>query len=218
MSISLYIPSEELKRIPGGGLALIRGEPDSYYYLVGRYILFNHCRNGGRALYVALDEDVEDIRESMASLGMNPSVFEAAGQWVFMDLYSKPIENFPEEDFLKYVQNGFWTALDSLSTFLLEFIQPENIMMSIKRLSRIFKLSGGLHLAYIVPSLHDARTNIILQQIADIVMNTSYSEGGGEITRFLKIVKIKRKPYQGVIIPFMITSYGITFETTTRLA
>jgi KaiC/GvpD/RAD55 family RecA-like ATPase len=217
MFVNLYIPSEELKRVPGGGLALIMGEPDSYYYLVGRYILFNHCRGGGRVLYVALDEDVEDIRESMASLGMNINVFEAAGQWVFMDLYSKPTGNFPEEEFLKYVRNGFWTALDSLSTFLLEFVQSEDVKMFIKRLSRIFKLSGGLHLAYVVPSLHDSRTNIVLQQIADIVMNTSYSEEGGGIARFLKIVKVKRKPYQGVIIPFMITSHGIAFETTTRL-
>ncbi|MEM1546745.1 MAG: ATPase domain-containing protein [Candidatus Methanomethylicia archaeon] len=220
MFVNLYIPSEyeELKRIPGGGLTLIRGEPESYYYLVGRYILFNHCMNGGRTLYIALDENIEDIRESMATLGMNINVFEANRQWVFMDLYSKRIESFTEKELLKYVQNGFWTALDSLSTFLLEFIQVENTISFIKHLSSIFRLSNGLHIAYVIPSLHDVRINVLLKQAADIVMDCSYSEEGGTISRLLKIIKIKRRPFHGIMIPFIITSYGISFEITTRLA
>lgn len=154
----------------------------------------------------------------MAAMGMNVSFYEVSGQWVFTDLYGKNSSAFNENDFIKYVKNGFWTALDSFSTFLSEYVSAESLMVPIKRLSYVFRLSTGLHFAYLIPDLHDVKLNVFLQQVADVIIDISYSEVGGTITRFLKITKIRRKPYQGIIIPFTITGYGLSFETVTRLA
>lgn len=218
--LRLNIPSidDELRGIPSGSLIALEGSPLSYANLIARVILSSRSTLGERVTYFVIDEDFDDVRDSMASLGLRIHAFEASGVWSFIGEPEKPLhEHFNE--LLNRIKAGDWTCIDTFSSLVNSLCKNEedlvNMLADIKRAS---KTGGGLHMLIVIPTMHSPRQLSIIRNKIDIVIKVSYREAGNSYIRYLKVVKSKRRPHQGIIVPFSITRTGLVFETVTRIA
>jgi len=216
----MNIPSidDELRGVPAGSLIMLEGSPLSYANLVARVILSSRSTLGERSTYFVLDEDYDDVRDSMSSLGLRIYAFEASGVWFFMGREDKPLgESFNE--YLKRIEEGDWTCVDTFSTLVNSLCKDDReLMQLISDFKDASRVGGGLHFLIVIPAMHVPRQLSIIRNMADMVIKVSYKESGNSYVRYLKVVKSKRRPHQGLIVPFSITRTGIVFESVTRIA
>ncbi|MHC1600783.1 MAG: RAD55 family ATPase [Candidatus Nezhaarchaeales archaeon] len=218
--LRLNIPSidDELRGIPSGSVIALEGSSLSYANLVARVILSSRSTLGERVTYFAVDEDFDDVRDSMTSLGLRIHAFEASGVWSFIGEPDKPLrEHFMT--LLGRIKDGDWTCIDTFSSLVNNVCKDEEDLINmLNDLKRASKAGGGLHLLIIIPVMHIPKQLSIIRNKVDVIIKVSYKEAGNSYVRYLKVVKSKRRPHQGIIVPFSITRTGIVFETITRIA
>lgn len=217
LRLNIPVIDDELKGIPSGSIIAIEGSPLSYADLIARCILANRAYLGEKVVYFVVDEDVDDVRASMLALNLRIQALEASGIWSFIDKSSGELqETF--SSFLNDVRGGASSCIDTFSSFVTYACKSENEIIEVLwKLKSASKIGGGLHMLVVIPTMHKARQLDLIRSKVDVVMKVSYEETGSSYTRYLKIIKIKKRPHQGVVIPFTITRSGIVFESVTRI-
>lgn len=217
LRLNIPVIDDELKGIPSGSIIVIEGNSLSYADLIARCILANRAYLGEKVVYLVVDDEVDDVRASMLALNLRIQALEASGIWSFI---SKPNGGLQEafSSLLNDVRGGASSCIDTFSSFVAYACKGEDEMLEVLwKLKSASKVGGGLHILLVIPAMHKARHLNLIRSKADVVMRVSYEETGSSYTRYLKIVKIKRSPHQGVVVPFTITRSGIVFESVTRI-
>lgn len=217
LRLNIPVVDDELRGIPSGSLLIVEGTPLSYADVIARLLLANRAYSGERVIYFLVDDDVEDVRDSMLALGLRIQSLEVSGAWTFINKSNKQLQDLFDH-LLNEVKQGSSSCIDTFSSFVTQTCKDENEVVEVlHKLRSASRVGGGLHILIVVPTMHTARQLDLIRSKADVVMRVSYKESGNSYIRYLKIVKVKRKPHQGIVVPFTITKSGVVFESVTRI-
>ncbi|MEM4576733.1 MAG: ATPase domain-containing protein [Candidatus Nezhaarchaeales archaeon] len=217
LRLNIPVVDDELRGIPSGSLVVIEGSPLSYADVMARLLLANRAHSGERVVYFLVDDDVEDVRDSMLALGLRIQTLEVSGAWTFISRSNESLQDL-FTSLLNDVKQGSSSCIDTFSSFVAHTCKDDNEVVEVlHRLRSVSKVGGGLHILVVVPTMHTARQLDMIRSKVDAVMKVSYKESGNSYVRYLKIVKVKRKPHQGIVVPFTITKSGVVFEFVTRI-
>lgn len=219
LRLNIPVIDDELRGLPSGSVIAIEGRPLSYADLIARHILANRAYLGEKVIYFAIDDDVDDVRDSMLALNFRIQAFEASGLWSFIDKSKGQLQDLFNLLLDNVMRGGFSSCIDTFSSLVTSACKSEEEMLEMmQKLKSASKIGGGFHILLVVPTMHKTKQLDVIRSRADVVMKVSYEESGNSYIRYLKIVKIKRRPHQGIVVPFTITRSGIAFESVTRIA
>lgn len=201
--------------LPSESVILLLGEPGSGHDLLAKQILYLHALREGKSVYFTTLKSDTILRENFADHGWKLEDLEKSKKWEFVDLRpSESIQVFREKVSSK-TRDGRWTLMDSLSHLLMRQ-KLEQAFGVIETLLEDSRTQGGVHLLILTKGMHDAQTEIAVQEFVDGVLEFVLREVSGGIDSRIKVKKMKTIPVPK-LIPFAITQQGITVETAVRI-
>ena len=203
--------------LPGKSVILVTGEPGSGYDTFAQQVLHQQAVKKGKVAYVTTFRSPEIIREDLEAFGWKVSTLEKAGRWTFVDVHTPKALQVFKRRVPSEIRKGYWTLVDSLS-YLVLTQKFQSVMKAVELLLNNARKHGGVHFLLLTKKMHDSQTEIAMQHLVDGVMEFTAREAGGGIDRRIRIKKMRRAAYASRLIPFNVTSRGITIETAIRVA
>jgi circadian clock protein KaiC len=211
--------------IPQGHLILISGNTGSGKSLIGMHYIVQGIREDKNAIYVALDEPVEQIKKTAMELGFNLEIYEKEGKLVFICPSLIDISN---DKLLYEIVNAAHktgakrVVIDSVSSLESATMDEESVRQFMIQVSGFFKTKGitcimnfqsnanfGAARGQLLAALD---TNLMrLNPIMDGIIVLLYVERGQRVKRILNIIKIRGSWHSNDIFQFEIDKGGIKF-------
>jgi len=211
--------------IPQGHLVLLSGNTGSGKTLIGMHYIVQGIQEGKNAIYVALDEPVEQIKKTAREMGFDLEISEREGKLIFIcpslidisnDKLLYQIVNAAHKNGAKRV------VIDSVSSLESATMDEEAVRQFMIQASGFFKTKGitcimnfqsnanfGAARGQLLAALD---TNIMrLNPIMDGIIILLYVERGQRVKRILNIIKIRGSWHSNDIFQFEIDSGGIKF-------
>ncbi|RLF24881.1 MAG: hypothetical protein DRN15_01200 [Thermoprotei archaeon] len=217
-NVKLGIPGldERLGGIPDGSLLLIIGDAEAPFHLIARQSLFNKALEGGKVVYVNIDESKDDIVSEMESLHWVLRPLEVSGNWTFINCEARPERAFAflETRFREVVSKGAWTCIDTFTSLL--NLDRRRALSLLSLMLKIVR-SGGIHYLLVVKQFHEEEVLDRLKYMCDVVMEVELPRDIRRPLFLLRVPKIRRKPFSGLVVSFTVDERGVVIETLTRI-
>src|SRR5437867_5072416 len=205
-----------------------------------RQLAVNMLEKDFRVLYYAIDESAEDVREGVASYGINVPKYEEEGRLAFIDIFALGVERlaeaYPVEEPERIVDSTFKFSdlvaqgrsftlkhLGKKQFVIMDSLTPFFLMVEAKRVfqfGQVLKYATRFARAIGIAVLHTKVLNETIENamvsFADVVLQLEkkrppdLSSPGGT----LKIVKLGKSKVPLTAYPYEITSQGIEISQT----
>ena len=211
----------QLDEILGGGLPdksviLMLGEPGSGNDTLAQQIMYHHALKEGKVTYFTTFRSPDALTEDFETFGWTVSPLKKAVHWTFIDVHASKTLQILQKEIPMRLKEGCWTIIDSLS-YLLLTQEYKPVLNTIELLLDNTRKHGGIHLLLLTRGMHDPRTEITMQHLADGVIEITAHKVSGGIDRRIRIKKMRKAVYAPRLIPFSITKNGIVIETAVRI-
>lgn len=201
--------------IPSGSLVLLLGQVGSGHEVFLQQLLFDRARREGKVVYFAVGKTPVDVRAEMTTFGWDVKGLEKAGRWRFHTLSANATPKQLSSEFLSNVEDGLWTAIDSISVPLAE--SSPSVREMIDPIRAKVNEVGGLHLISMVKGMHDGKIETAVKYFVDGVIEFETVAGGKETSRSMILTKMRRAVFDVDLIRYEITRNGIAIETAMRI-
>jgi len=217
---------ESVGGLPDRSVILLLGGTGTGADLFAQQFLFNSAKRGSRIVYITIEKPPNDVREELASLGMNIAPFESLKppRWLFVDAFtprrvqrqaSVSLLTTLTDELTQKIENSY-TVIDSISYLLLRY-DIVDVMDGIELLLHLSRDKGGIHFLVMNPYMHDPKTVHTILHIVDGALEFQAEERGQTYLRSLSIRKMKKASHKLRIVAFRLTEKGIVFESETRV-
>src|SRR6266852_4135089 len=181
-----------------------------------RQLAVNMLEKDFRVLYYAIDESAEDVREGVASYGINVPKYEEEGRLAFIDIFALGVERLAQgRSFtLKHLGKKQFVIMDSLTPFFL-MVEAKRVFQFgqvLKYATRFAKAIGvaTLHTKVLDESIENAMVNF-----ADVVLELERRKTPEGISRggTLRLVKLGKTQIPSRGYYYEMTPQGIVTST-----
>lgn len=112
---------------------------------------------------------------------------------------------------LAAIDSPFRLVLDSID-FLLERMEPTAVMTLARQIRHRAQTLGGQAMLVVQEGIHDRRTTGLLEDMADLVLESGAERQGGRYEHVLAIRKIRNHPERTRIVTVEVTSTGLALR------
>jgi circadian clock protein KaiC len=209
--------------IPQGHMVLISGNTGTGKTLFGMHFIMQGIRDGKSAVYVALEEPVEQVKKTAREFGFNFEKYEKEGKLIFVCPNLIDISN---DKLLFEIVNAVnkvganRVVIDSISSLQSATMDEEAVRQLLIQASGFFKnkgiacvmnyLSGANFGAAKGQLLAELETNLMrLSHIVDGIILLIYVERGQRVKRILNILKMRGSWHSNNIFQYEVNNDGI---------
>jgi len=209
--------------IPQGHMLLISGNTGTGKTLFGMHFIVQGIKKGQRAVYIALEEPVEQIKKTAREFGFDFTKYEKEGKLIFVCPSLIDISN---DKLLYQIVNAAnkigakRVVVDSISSLQSATMPEESVRQFLYQTSSFFKTNGiTCLLNYLSGSnfgaargqlLASLDTNMIrLTSLVDGLIALLYVERGQRVKRILNILKMRGCWHSNDIFQYTINNEGI---------
>ena len=201
--------------LPDKSVILMMGEPGSGNDILARQIMYQHALEEGKVAYFTTFRPPEIVTDDFKTFGWDVSHLKA-DHWTFVDVHRSKALQILQKEVDARVTQGYWTTIDSLSYILLT--QTHSLVLDmVESLLEAARKHGGIHFLLLTQGMHDPKTEMTLQHLADGVIELFAQKTASGTGRRMRIKSMKRTVHSVKPIPFNITKDGIAIETTVRI-
>jgi KaiC/GvpD/RAD55 family RecA-like ATPase len=232
--------------IPAGSIILLLGEPGCLTETFAQQIVFNRSRMGDMVYYVNIDKSREDVKADLAVFNWDITQFEEEDSWNFIDVYSARFltgnqpkgimgegiqtwgagtinmlrtQFFPT---ITQTKSNCTTVIETISRLLTEYsidivLELIEYLIHQTRQNQRDGGDGGLHLLLMGKGIHDEKTEAIISNMVDGVIEFFFLERMGTLERCIRIKKLRKTIFDTRTLVQNLTENGIKIETTTRI-
>jgi KaiC/GvpD/RAD55 family RecA-like ATPase len=207
---------------------------------LARQLAVNMLQRDFRVLYYSIDESAEDVRDGIATYGVDVPKYEQEGRLAFIDIFALGVERlaeaYPIEEPEKIVDSTFkfsdlvsqgrsftlkhlgkkqFVIMDSLTPFFL-MVEAKRVFQFgqvLKYATRFAKAIGvaTLHTKVLDESIENAMVNF-----ADVVIELERKKTPEGMSRggTLRLIKLGKKPAPSLGYYYEMTPQGIVISTT----
>ena len=211
--------------IPQGHMLLISGNTGTGKTLFGMHFIAQGIKVGQRAVYIALEEPIEQIKKTAIQFGFNFTKYEKEGKLVFV---SPSLIDISTDKLLYEIVNAVnkigakRVAIDSVSSLQSATMSEESVRQFLYQVSSFFKTKGIACLMNYLSStnfgatrgqlLASMDTNIMrLSSIVDGIIVLLYVERAQRVRRIFNILKMRGSWHSNDIFQYAIEKEGINF-------
>ncbi len=211
--------------IPQGHGILISGNTGTGKSTLNMHFIVQGIKEGKNAVYVALEEPVEQIRKTAKQFGFNFEKYEKEGQLTFI---SHSLIDVSINKLLNDIVNAVnktgakRVVIDSISSLQSATMSEENVRQFLIQATGFFKTKGIVSLMnYLSSSNFGAEKGQLLAQMESNMMRLSsivdgiillvYVERGQRVKRILNILKMRGSWHSNDIYQYEINNSGIQF-------
>jgi len=208
-----------------GSLVVLVGASGAVHELLARQILYQHVVNGGRAAYVTTRKPASDVAREMAAFGLDVEPAVKGGRWVFVEALTRSRRERVLEAAVSKVEEGRWVAIDSIShlvasrVYVVDVEDPATqrpLASLLTALSRASRKHGGVHFLLSTKGLLDQRSQALIEDLADWVLELAYEVSPSRVNRLMYFKKVGA-PVNMEVLPFRLTRDGVAVETAVRI-
>ena len=211
--------------IPQGHMVLVSGNTGTGKTLFGMHFIVQGIKKGQTAIYIALEEPIEQVKKTAREFGFDFDKYEKEGKLLFVcpnliDMYNDKVLN--EIVFAVNKIDARRVVIDSVSSLKSATMDEESVRQFLIQVSEFFKnkgiaclmnfLSGsnfgavkGQLLAALSPNM------MRLSSIVDGIIVLLYVERGQRVKRILNILKMRGSWHSNNIFQYEITKNGVVF-------
>ena len=210
---------------PDGCLVALVGASGMVHELFAKQLLYLHVVNGGSAAYVTTRRPASDVAREMAAFGFDVEGMVKDGRWVFVEALTRGAREGLLEAVKARVEEGRWVAIDSVSHLVSSKVYVADVedpavqrpLTSLLRgLVKASRMHGGVHFALSTKSLVDPKSEALIEDLADWVLEFNYDLGPGRVARQIFLKKVAA-PVNSEVLTFRLTREGILIETAVRI-
>ncbi len=211
--------------IPQGHMVLISGNTGTGKTLFGMHFVVQGIKDGKSAVYIALDEPIEQVKKTAREFGFDFDKYEKEGKLFFVCPSLIDISN---DKLLYEIVNAVnkigakRVVIDSVSSLKSATMDEESVRQFLIQASGFFKnkgiacvmnyLSGANFGAAKGQLLAALDTNIMrLSPIVDGIIVLLYVERGQRVKRILNVLKLRGSWHSNDIFQYEVNKDGITF-------
>jgi len=201
--------------IPKGHVVAVVGSFGTGKTTFGMQFLNEGLKNGEKAMYLSLEEDVDSIVETANSFGWDFQSYMDSNILSIMKIdpgkANEALKKIDEmEKFIKQF-GATRFVLDSASLLEMTFDTREKARTSLFEMARMVKSTGatGIFTAEAEPSNPDYSRDGIVEYTADGVILLRYEISGGEVQLSIRVVKMRRTQHSRARKPYEISGDGI---------
>jgi circadian clock protein KaiC len=211
--------------IPQGHMVLISGNTGTGKTLFGMHFIVQGIRDGKTAVYLALEEPIEQVKKTAREFGFDFDKYEKEGKLVFIspsliDMYNDRVLNEIERAVNKIGANR--VVIDSISSLMSATMNEESVRQFLIQASGFFKNKGitcvmnylfGVNFGAAKGQLMAAlETNLMrLSPIVDGVLVLLYVERGQRVKKIMNILKMRGSWHSNNIFQYEVNKDGIRF-------
>ncbi|MBI9068904.1 MAG: circadian clock protein KaiC [Salinivirgaceae bacterium] len=209
--------------IPQGHMVLISGNTGTGKTLFGMHFIVQGIRDGKNAVYVAMDEPVEQVKKTAREFGFDFDKYEREGKLIFVCPSLIDISN---DKLLFQIVNAVnevganRVVIDSISSLQSATMDEEAVRQFLIQASGFFKnkgiacvmnyLSGANFGAAKGQLLAELETNLMrLSPIVDGIILLIFVERGQRVKRILNILKMRGSWHSNNIFQYEVNNNGI---------
>ncbi len=209
--------------IPQGHVALISGNTGTGKTMFGMHFLMQGICDGENAVFVALEEPVEQVKKTALTHGWDFGRYEKEGK---IKLVTTSLIDISNDKLLYQIIsavegiNARRVVIDSVSSLLSATMSEEQVRQFLVQLSRYFKAKGiTCIMNYLSMAnfgavrgqlLGSFSTNTIrLNSVVDIIIMLLYVERGQKIKKLLNVLKLRGGQHSKEIYGYEIEKSGI---------
>ncbi len=209
--------------IPQGHMVLISGNTGTGKTLVGMHFIVQGIKDGKSAVFVALDEPVEQVKKTAREFGFDFEKYEKEGKMYFV---CPSLIDISKDKLLYEIVNAVnkigakRVVIDSISSLLSSTMDEESVRQFLIQASGFFKnkgiacvmnyLSGTNFGAAKGQLLAELETNLMrLSPIVDGIIILIYVERGQRVKRILNILKMRGSWHSNDIFQYEVNKNGI---------
>ena len=210
--------------IPEGHVVAVVGTYGTGKSTFGLQFINEGLKNGEKAIFLSLEEDVESIIETAQSFGWDFQRYMDEDKLAIIKIEpgnaAAAVKKIQSElpDYIKsFGAKRF--VLDSASLLEMTFDTRKDARTNIFYLAKMVKSAGAtaIFTAEADPNNPQASKDGIVEYTADGVILLSYERSGGEIQLNIRIVKMRRTKHSREVKPYEITDNGIVVKTSTEV-
>jgi KaiC/GvpD/RAD55 family RecA-like ATPase len=210
---------------PDGCVAALMGGPTAVHELFGRQLLYLHVVKGGRAAYISARRPASDVEREMEAYGLAVGDAVRDGRWVFVEALTRSAREGLLGLARSRMEEGRWVLIDSLSylaslgIYRLEVEDPaaqRSLSSLLKGLVRASRRLGGVHFVLATRGLMDPRSEVLVEDLVDYVLDFTYEVAPGRVARQI-LIKKASAPVVNPALSFKLTGEGVAVETVTRI-
>ncbi|MCX8204446.1 MAG: RAD55 family ATPase [Candidatus Nezhaarchaeota archaeon] len=210
---------------PEGCVVALLGDTSSTHELFAKQLLYLHVANKGSATYICTRKPALDIEKEMAAYGMVAEGAKKDGRWAIIEALTRSSRESLLEIARAEMKKGRWVAIDSLShlaslgIYSLEVEDPltqKPLLGLVRGLVRASREAGGVHLVLVTKGIMERRTEALIEDLVDFVIDFSYDLAPGRVAHRL-FVKKAGAPINTPVISFRVAKEGIVIETAVRV-
>ena len=205
-----------------------------------RQLAVNMLQRDFRVLYYAIDESAEDVRESVATYGIDVAKYEAEGRLAFIDIFALGVERlaeaYPVEEPEKIVDSTFkfsdlvaqgrsftlkhlgkkqFVVMDSLTPFFL-MVEAKRVFQFGQVLKYATRFAKAIGVATLHTKVLDETIENAMVNFADVVLELERKKTPEGISRggTLKLVKLGKTQVSSRGYYYEMTPQGIVISST----
>ena len=211
--------------LPDGCVAAFMGGPTAVHELFARQLLYLHVVKGGRAAYISARRPASDVQREMEAYGLAVGDAVRDGRWVFVEALTRSAREELLGIARSRIKEGRWVLIDSLSylaslgIYRLEVedaATQKPLSSLLKGLLKASREHGGVHSVLVTRGLMDPRSEVLVEDLVDYVLDFTHGVAPGRVTHQL-LIKKASAPVSTPVLNFKLTGEGIAVETVTRI-
>lgn len=211
--------------IPMGHSVLISGNTGTGKSLLNLHFIVQGIKEGENAIYVALEEPIEQIKKTALSFGFHLDKYEKEGKLVFISpsLIDVSIDKLLNEIVVETNKiDAKRIVIDSISSLKSATMSEESVRQFLIQATGFFKTSGATTLINYLSSVNFGAekgqllgvmetTMMRLSSILDGIIVLLYVEREQKIKRLLYFLKMRGSWHSNNIFQYEINNNGINF-------
>jgi len=210
---------------PDGCLVALVGASGMVHELFARQLLYLHVVNGGSAAYVTTRRPASDVAREMAAFGFDIEGLVKDGRWSFVEALTRSAKESLLELVKAKVEEGRWVAIDSVSHLVSSKVYVADVedpavqrplTALLRGLAKASRKHGGVHFVLSTKNLLDSRSEALIEDMADWVLEFNYGLAPGRVVRQISLRTVA-SPVNSEVLSFRVTREGILIETAVRV-
>ena len=227
IGIAMVLSGIGLKEIPENAVLLIEEDLGSIKSVFVQRIGSDAVRTGKKVVYISTKRSKEDVLDQMSAFNLNGNSERFAILGDFKDRVA--LLDMCHEDTIKrrelyhlidpLLQNISDVDICIVDTFSSLFIE-EDVHIMVDALNSLINISRNSSITFLLASdigILSERVERIMHSMVDGIIQFRTEYSGGKVNRFINIPKMKGILPLSKMIPFNVTSDGITIDMRERV-